>query len=108
MEHMNMAVLHKSVALRYLANVPDDARFVCHDGRVLHRMAELADALETMSEATFAYHTPDGNNHFSNWVRDIVGDEKLAKDLKVLPGRKQCADRVQRRLVFLRHKVNPS
>lgn len=100
-----MTTINGRIALRYLANVPDDFMFQCFNGTKLRRLSDLSDALNSMSEATFAYHVSEGKNDFSNWVFDTIGDEKLAKDLSALPNRRQYAKRVQKRLEFLRRKL---
>jgi len=43
-----------------------------------------------MNEETFGYHSNETKSDFSNWVKDVIGDEKLAADLKrALPGPRQ-------------------
>ncbi len=102
-----MTIINKRTALQYLVNVPDEFAFECCDGTVLRRMLELAEALGHMSEATFRYHSGIGSNEFADWVRDAIGDVKLAKDLSALQSRQQYAERVRRRVEFLRCKLNP-
>ena len=103
-----MTVISEKTALQYLVNVRDEFYFDCCDGTVLRRMSELAEALERMSESTFAYHVRNGKNDFSDWVFDAVGDAKLAKDLIALQSCQQFAGRVRRRVEFLRRKLDRS
>ncbi len=79
----------RSDAQKFLTIVPEEYVFKCHDGRVLENMKELGDALATMADETFAYHSNSEKKDFSNWVRDVIGDERLAMDLEM------CLDRVQ-------------
>jgi hypothetical protein len=94
-----MASLSKSAAKAILVDVPEEKRFWCHDGRFLKNLEELGAALEQMTEETFSYHSNENKTDFSNWVRDVLGEEKLAKDLLncTLPAQaaKSVADRVK-------------
>ena len=77
-----MAGTLKEQAQKFLSKVSEEYIFLCQDGRVLWDMKELTEALTTMTDETFAYHSNAEKKDFSNWVRDIIGDEKLAKDLE--------------------------
>ena len=88
-------------AQKFLAIVPEEYVFRCHDGRVLKNMQELEEALATMADETFAYHSNSEKKDFSNWVRDIIGDEKLAKDLENALDRNQAARIVTSRVDIL-------
>jgi hypothetical protein len=88
-------------AQKFLSIVPEEYVFRCHDGRVLKNMKELEEALATMADETFAYHSNSEKKDFSNWVRDIIGDEKLAKDLENALDRNQAARIVTSRIDIL-------
>ena len=55
-----------------------------------------------MSDQTFAYHSNEIRKDFSHWVRDVIGDKKLAKDLEKASNREKAARIVEERYVFLR------
>ncbi len=88
-------------AQKFLAIVPEEYVFRCHDGRILKDMKELGEALAAISDETFAYHSNPERKDFSNWVRDIIGDEKLAKDLENALYRNQAARIVATRIDIL-------
>lgn len=52
-----MAGILKEQAQKFLSKVPEEYVFRCQDGRVLRDMKELAEALTTMTDETFAYHS---------------------------------------------------
>ena len=62
----------------YLAKVSDDKKFWLCDGGVLSNLAQLRDALRKMNEGVFNYHVNKKRNDFKNWVKDVVGDNRLA------------------------------
>ena len=97
--------ISKEEANRRLGDVPDDKRFWCHDGRVIKNLRELGKALNDMSDDTFRYHTAEGRNDFSKWVREVVGDDKLANDLIKAKSRIQASEALAQRISFLESKI---
>ena len=93
-----MATLTKTAAKKMLEDVPEEERFWCHDGKVLKNMAELETALKQMNEEIFRYHSNQSKSDFSNWVRDVIGDKELAKNLQKSTTRAQAAKYVTDRV----------
>lgn len=91
-------------AKKFLADVPEEYVFRCADGRMLKNIHELADALRTMSDDTYAFHANESKNDFTNWVKDIVKDDKLAEDLRRAPNRAAAAKITLDRITYLRPK----
>ncbi len=87
----------KIQAKQFVNTVPEGQFFWVNDGNVLKEMRELRDALMMMSDQTFAYHTNEIKKDFSNWVRDVIGDEILASDLENAANREQAAKIVTER-----------
>ena len=81
--------------------MPEEYVFWCSDGRVLRDMRELGEALATMTDETFAYHSNAEKKDFSNWLKDVIGDEKLAKDIENVLDRNQAANIVASRIAIL-------
>ncbi len=88
-------------ALRFLAEVPEEHVFHCMDGRILKDMKDLQEALDLMSDETFAHHSNLEKTDFSNWVAQVIGDNKLADDLENLVERVQAAEIVADRIASL-------
>jgi len=91
----------KEQAAGYLGKVPEDKAFWCHDGAVLRDMRELKEALAAMSDQTYAYHSNAIKNDFSHWVRDIIGDDKLANDMESAASREEAVKIVEKRYSLL-------
>ena len=100
-----MVRITKSVAEKRLGNVSQEKQFWCHDGRYLKNLQELEVALEQMTEETFRYHSNEAKSDFSNWVRDVIGDEKLSRDLQKSATREQAAKSVADRVIWLKNRV---
>jgi hypothetical protein len=84
-----------------LEKVSETVVFWCNDGQVFRDMQELMDGLDKMSDATFSYHLNNIKNDFSCWVMDIIGDDKLAQDLKTVKNREQAKNKVKQRYIEL-------
>jgi len=96
-----MTKKQKQEAQRFLSKVPEEHVFHCQDGLILSDMKELGEALAIMDDETFAYHSNTERKDFSNWMADIIGDKKLAKDLENVLDRNQAARIVASRIVIL-------
>ena len=95
----------KQDAEKLLADVPEERSFWCNDGRVFRNIRDLSDGLTNMSDETFNYHSNDEKHDFSNWLGDVVEDEKLAKDLSNSITRREAAKRVNDRVTLLNMKL---
>jgi hypothetical protein len=100
-----MAETLKQEAKRLLADVPNEYVFRCNDGLILQGMKELGNALNSMTDETYVFHANTEKNDFANWTRDIIKDERLAKDLQIEPNRVQAAKMVTNRIAILSKKV---
>ena len=99
-----MAKITKTIARAWLADVAQEKRFHCSDGRVLQNLAELEAALKQMSDETFRYHSNETKTDFSNWIRDVIGDDQLPQDLQKSKTRLQAAKAVADRIAWLKNK----
>ena len=100
-----MARILKEDAERLLGDVPQEKAFWCCDDCILRNMKELGEALANMTDETFAYHSNAEKNDFGNWVNDVIGDAKLARDLAKSSSKAQAASRVAERVDFLSAKL---
>ncbi len=64
-----------------LRNVPCMHEFVLADGRHLRNVFELIDALDNINDGVFSSHVNGSKNDFSNWLRDVFGDDELAEKI---------------------------
>lgn len=97
--------ISKEEANKRLGNVPDEKHFWCHDGKLIKNLRELEKALNGMSDETFHYHSGEERKDFSNWIRDVVGDDNLANDLSKAESRIQASKAVAQRISFLKSKI---
>jgi hypothetical protein len=100
-----MVAITKPVAKTRLGEVPEEKRFWVADGRYLSSLEELKAALEGMADETFLAHSNENKSDFSVWVKEVIGDDKLASDLKKSATRLWAAKCVADRIKFLKAKA---
>lgn len=92
--------ISKTQAQQWLGDVPGDKVFYCCNGEIYRNLRELESALERMRDDHFVYHVNPEKNDFSNWVRDVIGDQKLAQDLRGCKTRQDAQTIVRERVNF--------
>ena len=92
----------KDEARRFLSNAAPEQCFWVNNGPILKNLEELANALPDMSDDTFMHHANNEKNDFSNWVKDIIGDQKLANDLLSSRTRYSALAKIRNRLNSLK------
>jgi hypothetical protein len=100
-----MVETSKQKAKGLLADVPGEYVFRCCNGHILRNLRELGEELKTMSGESYNFHANIERNDFANWVRDIIDDATLAKNLQKAPDQAQAIKLVTRRINFLSSKL---
>ncbi|MBN1375488.1 MAG: hypothetical protein JXA01_04975 [Dehalococcoidia bacterium] len=100
-----MPIRNKDDAQRVLRHVSDEKRFYCHDGNIVNNVYELKNALEKMNHACFTHHVTDEKNDFARWIREVLGDDKMANDLSKAPSQKEAAAVVKGRIAWLQDRA---
>lgn len=57
--------------------------FYLHGGGALKSLEELFVELQTMEPHVYAHHVTEERNDFANWVRDVMGDRFLARNIEL-------------------------
>jgi hypothetical protein len=100
-----MVVRTKQDAIRVLSDIEGDKRFFSKDGCILGNLPQLAECLAHMNDDSFGYHVTPEKNDFSRWIGEVVGDDKLAKDIRLAMSRGEAAEMVKSRVAWLKAKV---
>lgn len=56
--------------------------FYACDGTVMTSLEDLFEQLQEMPEHVFFHHVNNEKNDFHNWIKDVIGNHVLAKNLK--------------------------
>ena len=94
----------KDEARTYLRDVVPEQCFWVNNGIILRNLEELANSLPEMNDETFQHHLNSEKNDFSNWVKDVIGDKKLANELLSARNRESALKKVRNRLNSLKRK----
>lgn len=86
--------INKETCKARLGDVQPQFSFWVKDGPLLRNIYELRDELKNIRDDTYTYHANKEKNDFSNWVRDIIGEEKLAKSLEKARDKLDAAKKV--------------
>jgi hypothetical protein len=73
-----------------VVDAPVDKRFVVVDGSVCGNIKELRTALLAMSDEHYHFHTVPRGNDFAAWVRDVLGQGRLAERLEAATTREDA------------------
>ncbi|OGO19526.1 MAG: hypothetical protein A2144_07855 [Chloroflexi bacterium RBG_16_50_9] len=102
-----MAIKTTYGATRMLADVADDKRFFCQDGRVSKNLNELIDCLKSMAEEVYRHHVTTEKNDFSNWIRDVLGDAGLASKVYSARSSAEAGKMAMERMSSLQSNLQP-
>jgi len=100
-----MTVRTKQDAAKVLSNIEGDKRFYCNDGCVIGNLQQLAECLTHMSDYYFGYHVTSEKNDFSRWISDVLGDNKLARDVSHALNHLEASEIVKARVTWLQKKA---
>jgi len=87
-----------------LGGVGSSNRFKLKDGKRLGSLEELYDACKDMKDHVFEHHTSE-KNHFSNWVKDVFNDHKLASNISEAKDKHHMADIIRKRIDIVKSIV---
>ncbi len=93
--------LNKARARQFVADVSCEKTFWNHDGREFKNLQELALGLISMDNETYMYHVNNNKNDFSHWVKEVIGDHEMARELEQAVSRTDAAEKVTARVTYL-------
>ncbi len=73
--------------------------FFVKDGTILKNVLDLSKHLDKMADEVFKHHVNEIKNDFSNWIKDVFKEEKLAKELL------KTTDKDKTQIIILKHVI---
>ena len=98
-------MLTKDEARKYLSDAPPEQCFWVNNGPILKNVEELANALPELNDEAFHHHVNNEKNDFSSWIKDTIGDQKLANDLLSSKSKDSALKKIRNRLNSLKKKA---
>ena len=68
--------------LKLFRSLNPEEYFHVHNGVVLKNLHNLIDLLEVIDDETLKFHVKDNKNDFSDWIKHVFKDNKLADNVK--------------------------
>lgn len=87
----------KSTKITPVIATPENA-FYAVNGSVSYSLLDLYSELGTMLEEEFSYHSDPEENHFSNWIKDVLQDEECAESLRKANTRRKARATLKKHL----------
>jgi ABC-type amino acid transport substrate-binding protein len=85
-----------------------ERQFYLCNGATLKDMHELPQHFDSMSDSDFSHHVNEDKNDFSNWLRDVHGEEELANKLHPVRCRKRSKAILSSHISRSTHNVDSS
>lgn len=82
--------------------VSQEKYFWTCDGKVLGSLEELATALKEMDDGAFEHHVNKEKNDFAKWVKEVLEDNKLGREMKRSKTRLTMLKKVEARIKELK------
>ena len=95
----------KDEAKKYLCDVAPEQCFWVNNGPILKNIEELADYLPEIPNEAFQHHVNSEKNDFSNWIKEIIGDGKLANEILSSKNKESIVKKIRNRLNSLKRKA---
>ena len=96
--------MRRSMTKSILNDVLDEYAFWCCDGVIIKNLEGLHSALKSMSRETFHHHVNGNKNDFSTWVREVIGDITLARQLDKTATGISMEEKVLKRIEWLKRR----
>jgi len=89
----------KNKKVKKITNVPKKNAFYLIDGSILRNLIDLANKLDDISEDQFKHHVADGKDDFHEWVKNVVKDSRLARQLA------KSEEKNKHTIIVMRHVI---
>lgn len=83
----------KAKAVEIMRPVVGDKRFFSCDGGAWSTLVECAERMKSMPQEAFHRHCNGERCDFANWIGGVLGDEKLASDVKKCKSVRACVEK---------------
>ena len=94
-------LIKSSEARRALSRVPEGVSFWLCTNQKLSSLKELAVALRGINDDVFRYHVNRDKNDFENWIRDIIQDKELAREISRIKTKETLNRKILERVEML-------
>lgn len=90
----------------YLAEVHPDHHFHVYGGGAITGLHHLKDTLAEMSDEQFLFHVNTEKNDFKNWIKDVIEDKRLARDVILVRKKETMINKIEQRIDNLKFVID--
>ncbi|MBI2143474.1 hypothetical protein HYU20_04010 [Candidatus Woesearchaeota archaeon] len=94
-----------AVAKGILARVPFHVSFWLCTNESLRSLADVSEALQKATDDVFRYHVNRDKNDFEVWIRDVIKDKDLAREIARVKTRETLIRKISERVEELTANV---
>ena len=87
-----------SVAKGILSRVPFQVSFWLCTNENLRGLSDVSDALQNATDEVFRYHVNRDKNDFEVWIRDVIKDKDLAREIARVKTRETLIRKITERV----------
>lgn len=92
-------------ASKLLRNVDENRKFFLVNGKTARNQRELLRCILALKATEFKHHVYANHNDFSNWLKDVVGDDVLAKDIFAVTSKDKSVALMRARVHYLEEQA---
>ncbi len=89
-------------ARRILARVPETTSFWLCTNEYLRNLDDLGKSLQNANDEVFRYHVNKDKNDFERWIREVVNDKELAREISRIKTKETLVRKIAERVNELR------
>ncbi|MBI2133882.1 hypothetical protein HYU11_04325 [Candidatus Woesearchaeota archaeon] len=94
--------LNPNEARRILSRVSQVTSFWLCTNEYLRNLDELGKSLEKATDEVFRYHVNKDKNDFEKWIRDVVNDKELAREISRIKTKETLVRKIAERVSELK------
>jgi len=79
-------------------DIQPDQYFYARNESIITDLSDLKSALENMDDDSYNHHVTDERNDFSEWIKHVIGDKKLANSLLHSKSKKEAISMIDKKL----------
>src|SRR3989338_8213746 len=94
-----------SVAKGILSRVPFQVSFWLCTNENLRSLADVSEALQKATDDVFRYHVNRDKNDFEAWIREVIKDKDLAREIARVKTKETLVRKISERINNLRNTI---
>jgi len=91
-------MIKQKEARKILGKIPQHVGFWLCTNRMIYSLRELEKSLNSVDDEIFRYHVNRDKNDFERWIRDIIKDKELAREIARIKTKETLVRKISERI----------